>query len=310
MICSRGTCLDKDNELLSKFKSLGWGDSQQSQSIFNLLIQARNQVQPDDVILDLGAGECRYRFFFDRCNYVSVDFGKGDKNWDFGSNDIVGDITKLDFIKSESVPYVLNTTVLEHINEPSELFSHIHRILRPGGKLFLYVPFVQFEHQIPFDFYRYTSYGLRYLCEKSGLEVVELAPSNAPLETSLSFLLQSVGIKRTDSPAKRMFLHSLLLSMRFSLFLNSRLWKEEVSREVADSGFPICWTLIARKPGIEDPVKADRIAPTDRKKIIESIVKCPKCKSDTIDLQYEDNYYICPECKEKYPTHDWQIVFG
>jgi len=310
MICNRGTCLEKDNELLSKFKSLGWGDSQQSQSIFNLLVQARNQVQPDDVILDLGAGECRYRFFFDKCNYVSVDFGKGDKNWDFGSNDIIGDITKLDFIKSESVPYVLNTTVLEHINEPSELLSHIHRILRPGGKLFLYVPFVQFEHQIPFDFYRYTSYGLRYLCEKSGLEVVELAPSNAPLETSLTFVLHSVETIRTDSLAKRTFLRSLRLSMRFSLFLISRLWKEGVSREVVDWGFPICWTLVARKPGIENPSKADRIAPTDRKKIIESIVKCPKCKSDTIDLLYEDSHYICPKCGERFRTHDQQIIFG
>lgn len=310
MTCNRGKCLDKDRELLSKFKSLGWGDSQQSQSIFNLLIQARNQVQPNDVILDLGAGECRYRFFFDKCNYVSVDFGKGDKNWDFGSNDIIGDITRLDFIKSESVPYVLNTTVLEHINEPGELISHIYRILRPGGKLFLYVPFVQFEHQIPFDFYRYTSYGLRYLCEKSGLKVVELAPSNTPLETSLTFLLHSVGGRRTDSLAKLMFLRYLRLSMRFSLFLISRFWKEGGSREVIDSGFPICWTLIAQKPGIDISGNAYRIEPNNRKKIIESIVKCPKCKSDTIDLQYEDSYYICPKCMEKYRTHDQQIIFG
>ncbi len=302
--------MDKESELLSKFKSLGWGDSQQSQSIFNLLIQAKNQVQPDDFILDLGAGECRYRFFFDKCSYVSVDFGKGDKNWDFGSNDIIGDITKLDFIKSESVPYILNTTVLEHINEPSELFSHIRRILRPGGKLFLYVPFVIGEHQIPFDFYRYTSYGLRYLCEKCGLEVVDLEPSNAPLETGLTYLLESVGGKRTDSLAKRMFLRSLGLTMRFSLLLSSRIWKEGVPKDANERRFPICWTLIARKPGIDNPGKADRIALTDRKKIIESIVKCPRCKLDTIELQYEDDYYICPICKERYRTRDQQIIFG
>ena len=300
----------KPNELLSRFKGLGWDDGQESESIFNLLVQARNQMQPDDVILDLGAGECRYRFFFDKCNYVSVDFGKGDKNWDFGSNDIIGDITKLDFIKSESLPYILNTTVLEHISEPSALFSHIHRILRPGGKLFLYVPFVVVEHQIPFDFYRYTSYGLRYLCEKSGLEVVELEPSNAPLETGLTFLRISVANTRTDYLAKRMVLRSLRFSMRFLLFLNYRLWKEEVPKEATEGRFPMCWTLIAQKPGVDNSWKADRIAPTDRKKIIESIVRCPRCKSDSIDLQYEDNYYICPKCKEKYRTHGQQIVFG
>lgn len=300
----------KTDEILMKFRSLGWGDGQQSQSIFSLLIKARNQVQPDDVILDLGAGECRYRFFFDKCIYVSVDFGKGDKNWDFGSNDIIGDITKLDFIKSESVPYILNTTVLEHINEPSELFSHIGRILRPGGQLFLYVPFVIGEHQIPFDFYRYTSYGLRYLCEKCGLEVVELEPSNAPLETGLTYLLESTESKRTDSLPRRMFLRSLKLSMRFCLLLDSRLWNEGVPKEMTERRFPICWTLIARKPGIYDSGKANRVAPIDRKKIIESIVKCPKCKSDTVELQYEDDYYVCPECKEKYRTNGRQIVFG
>lgn len=302
--------MDQEAELLSKFKGLGWENGQQSRSIFNLLIKAREQVQPQDIILDLGAGECRYKFFFDKCNYISVDFAKGDKNWDFGSNDLIGDITKLDFIKGGSVPYVLNTTVLEHIDEPGELLSHVHRILRPGGKLFLYVPFVQFEHQVPFDYYRYTSYGLRYLCEKSGLEVEELAPSNAPLETSLTFARQSVDSVRTESLVKRIFLRALRFGMRTSLSLTARLWKEGDSKEIVDWGFPICWTLIARKPGIREVGKNKAATESDRKKIIESIVTCPKCRSDAIGLQYQDGSYVCPRCKAVYPTRNGQISFA
>ena len=50
------------------------------------------------------------------------------------------------------------------------------RLLRPGGHLILTAPFFWPLHEEPRDFYRYSPYGLRYLLEETGFEVVEVVP--------------------------------------------------------------------------------------------------------------------------------------
>src|SRR3989344_5800342 len=126
-------------ELFIKFKNLGWSNSPQSKSIFNFLMRVRKETQGRNILLDLGAGECRYDFFFDNCHYISIDFAKGDKSWDWNKLDIIGDISNPKFIKNNSVDFCLCTTTLEHINEPQRFFREIYRILKRGGRLFLEV---------------------------------------------------------------------------------------------------------------------------------------------------------------------------
>jgi len=72
---------------------------------------------------------------------------------------------------------VLCNEVLEHVPEPARLMAEVARVLKPGGVLLLTTPQTWGLHMEPYDFYRYTKYGLRYLAEKSGLEVIEVAPT-------------------------------------------------------------------------------------------------------------------------------------
>ena len=58
--------------------------------------------------------------------------------------------------------------------------------MKPGGKLLLTVPFVWDEHEQPYDFARYTSFGLRALLEKQALKVVQ----HKKLAADASFLYQ------------------------------------------------------------------------------------------------------------------------
>jgi SAM-dependent methyltransferase len=55
---------------------------------------------------------------------------------------------------------------------PDEFLGEIMRVLKPGGKLLLTVPFVWDEHEQPYDYARYSSFGLRALLEKQGLKIV------------------------------------------------------------------------------------------------------------------------------------------
>jgi SAM-dependent methyltransferase len=67
----------------------------------------------------------------------------------------------------------LTSEVLEHVFNPDEFLSEITRVLRDGGVLLLTVPFVWDEHEQPFDYARYSSFGLRHLLESRGFEIIE-----------------------------------------------------------------------------------------------------------------------------------------
>ena len=121
----------------------------------------------------MGAGQAPYKKFFKESNYIAVDFGKGETNWDYSGIDIVADIHKLP-IRNEIADVALLTEVLEHSHSPQITLSEIARILKPGGRLYLTVPQGLGEHQVPFDFFRYTQYGLRVLCERAGLNVISV----------------------------------------------------------------------------------------------------------------------------------------
>jgi len=70
----------------------------------------------------------------------------------------------------------LCTAVLEHLEEPDKAIKETNRVLREGGYAIYTVPLFWHLHEEPRDFYRYTKYGLKYLFEKNGFEIVELKP--------------------------------------------------------------------------------------------------------------------------------------
>jgi len=74
-------------------------------------------------------------------------------------------------LQDECMDSVLSIAVLEHTRLPWECAREIHRVLRPGGTAVICVPFLQSEHSVPHDFFRYTVYGLQSMLEWAGFEV-------------------------------------------------------------------------------------------------------------------------------------------
>jgi len=127
-------------------------------------------------VLDAGAGDCAYRANFPHAHYVGVDFAKGSGKTDYGDLDVVGNLLSLPF-SDGSFDVVLSVNVLEHVAEPAQMMWEMSRVLRRGGVLYLLAPQSARVHQEPYDFYRYTEYGLRHLAEGAGLTVEELEPT-------------------------------------------------------------------------------------------------------------------------------------
>jgi SAM-dependent methyltransferase len=122
-------------------------------------------------LLDVGCGLQPYRDLFRSVDlYVGIDVPPSAKV------DIYGTALSLPF-PDACFDSVLCNEVPEHVPEPALLMSEVARVLRPNGILLLTTPQTWGLHLEPFDYYRYTKYGLRYLAEKSGLRVLEVAPT-------------------------------------------------------------------------------------------------------------------------------------
>lgn len=70
------------------------------------------------------------------------------------------DIQNLPF-DDEAFDCIVCNAVLEHVPEPELAIFEMHRILRPGGQIWIETPFLQAYHAHPHDFWRCTLPGTR-----------------------------------------------------------------------------------------------------------------------------------------------------
>ena len=82
-------------------------------------------------------------------------------------SDIVASLDALP-VNPASFDAVLCTEVLEHLRHPDAVLAELARVLVPGGRLCLTVPFVWPLHEEPFDFFRYTPFALSEMLQEHG----------------------------------------------------------------------------------------------------------------------------------------------
>jgi SAM-dependent methyltransferase len=149
--------------------------SPHARATFRWLMEAAAAVGPGDVVLDAGAGQCRYAPFFAHARYLPTDFGRGDATWNYSGLAFFADLETLP-LPSCSVQLVFNTSVMEHVRRPAAVMRELWRVLRWGGSLRAYVPFHYGIHQPPHDYYRYSRHAWDALCAEAGFarwEIVE-----------------------------------------------------------------------------------------------------------------------------------------
>tara|TARA_Y100000996_G_scaffold406607_1_gene383150 strand:- start:2258 stop:2977 length:720 start_codon:yes stop_codon:yes gene_type:complete len=124
-------------------------------------------------LIDIGCGDKPYKNFLKTC--VKTHIGL-DHNETFHSHDNIDLYGTAYNIPSDDASFdsAICTAVLEHLEEPELALQECYRILKKNSYVIYTVPFIWHLHEEPRDFYRYSKYGLRYLFEKTGFEIVEL----------------------------------------------------------------------------------------------------------------------------------------
>jgi 2-polyprenyl-3-methyl-5-hydroxy-6-metoxy-1,4-benzoquinol methylase len=140
-------------------------------------------------VLDVGCGSSPYKLFFAHAEYVGIDVEESGRNHKQKTPDRYYDGIHFPFNDGE-FDVVLCTQVLEHCIEPEITIREISRVLKPEGKLFLTVPFIWGEHEVPFDFRRYSSFGIRRLLEQSSMSVIRQEKLAAGVE-AITMLVDS-----------------------------------------------------------------------------------------------------------------------
>lgn len=195
------------------------------------------------LILDAGAGEGKAKELFKQKNvtYIGVDSCVGSDHWNYGQV-IKRDLNNLDFIETGTVNVVLLMQVLEHLEEPDSVIKEISRVMATGAKAFVSVPQTQGVHQVPFDYLRYTPYGIRALFERHGLKLKQISPQLCgDLVAGSSFLLWA--LKSADEDVKNPFNKLVVKIFIFLAKIGKRFLKYpdgEVKRHRNPIGYFAC----------------------------------------------------------------------
>lgn len=120
--------------------------------------------------LDIGCGNKPYEYLFDVTKYIGLDL--------ITSIHDVHTFADIFYngkhipIKDDMIDSIVCNQVFEHVFEPDKFLAEINRVLKNNGVLLISLPFVWDEHEQPYDYARYSSFGIHYLLQKYGFKVI------------------------------------------------------------------------------------------------------------------------------------------
>jgi SAM-dependent methyltransferase len=181
-------------------------------------------------VLDIGSADSWIaKHLPESAEYVSLDTPKTGAEL-YGARPVVfADGMRLPF-RDASIDNVICLEVAEHVDDSRRLVAEISRVLKPGGALFFTMPFLYPIHDAPYDFQRYTKYGLENLMQTAGLEVVSVERKTNAIKTAGGLVCLSIAGSLEKSSGIAILLLPialiLVLTVNLSAALLSLIWPD------------------------------------------------------------------------------------
>jgi SAM-dependent methyltransferase len=202
---------------------------------------------PGALVLDAGAGDQVYRPKFQRQEYESADFEQVDKP--YAKSTYVCDITQIP-VEDGRFDAVLFSQVMEHLPEPRLAIRELRRVLKPGGKLFYSAPLFYEEHEVPYDYFRYTQFAIRMMFEEAEFSIERLDWLEGYLGTlnyQLRRMVLHLPFRPNDMGGGFWAWFTLLSFIPLAIFASLTAHgaaRCDARRRVTDTGFPLNYLAI------------------------------------------------------------------
>lgn len=173
-------------------------------------------------LLDFGCGRKPWQSLFQVDEYIGVDIEESGHDHNDSLIDVFYDGNTLPF-EDNTFDSVFSSETFEHLFNLDTILMELNRVLKPGGYMLITIPFAWNEHEKPYDFARYTTFGIAAILKKNGFEVIRQNKTTTYFETVCqllnSFWIESVFPK---NKAIRILLQALLLGIptAFCVLLN------------------------------------------------------------------------------------------
>jgi SAM-dependent methyltransferase len=130
-------------------------------------------------VLDLGAGSKPYeQLFINSKEYIGVDVEVSGHDHSSSKIEVYYDGHTIPF-EDRYFDSAVSFETFEHVFNLDEVVEELNRVLVPEGKLLISIPFAWDEHEKPYDFARYTSFGITSILERHGFSVLEIRKSTS-----------------------------------------------------------------------------------------------------------------------------------
>lgn len=158
-------------------------------------------------LLDIGCGNKPYELLFEGLitKYIGCDIIQSNQN----KVDVLSAANNIP-LENESFDTIFSTQTIEHVEDHQGLVNEAYRLLKPGGYFILSGPMYWPLHEEPYDFFRFTKHGYRYILEKTNFNIVKIQANGGNWATSGQALIHAFESAKANS-----FFNKVLISLYY-----------------------------------------------------------------------------------------------
>ena len=168
-------------------------------------------------VLDIGCGNKPYQAMFKNLitEYVGTDIMQSNLK----KVDVICEATKIP-LPDASFDTVFSTQAIEHVADHQALVGEAYRLLKPGGYFIVSGPMYWHLHEEPYDYFRFTKHGFKYVLEKAGFKELEILANGGKWATLGQAIIHTLPARLTKIKMMRS-IHN-----RFFSFLDEKFYND------------------------------------------------------------------------------------
>ena len=146
-------------------------------------------------------------------------------------------------LENNLADFVLVPNLIHHVKDQDKLFSEMLRILKPGGRIYIFEAILRELHQIPDDYIRYTPYGLKAFLEKLGMKIEKIETTGGPFSAIGYCWVQALQYFPEDLRSE---MSDWFYNKHYQELMSwEAMYKNNLVRN--HTAFPVAFSLIAQK---------------------------------------------------------------